>query len=58
MFEEMGLLILLLIVPTSTKQYIVLEAWRLVLVKSNSNLNVTKAASIHIMTKFPGSAFN
>ena len=58
MFEEMDLLILLLIVQTSTKQYIVLEAWRLVLVKSNSNLNVTKAASIHIMTKFPGSAFN
>ena len=58
MFEEMGLLILLLIVQTSTKQYIVLQAWRFVLVKSNSNLNVTKAAPIHIMTKFPGSAFN
>ena len=58
MFEEMDLLILLLIVQTSTKQYIVLETWRLVLVKSNSNLNVTKRVSIHIMTKFPGSAFN
>ena len=58
MFEEMDLLLLLFNVQTSTKQYIVLETWRLVLVKSNSNLNVTKAASIHIMTKFPGSAFN